>query len=90
MTFKELVENVAKNCDCTQAATTRVLREMIEQVAGALADGEEVQLTNFGTFSLREIKAREGRNPQTGEKIQIAASKTPAFKAYPGFKKRFK
>lgn len=90
MTFKELIDSCAKQAECTQAVAGKVLRAMIEEISDSLCEGEEVQLTGFGTFVVREIKAREGRNPQTGEKIHIAASKTPSFKAYPGFKKRFK
>ncbi len=90
MTFKELVDSVAKNAECTQVVANKVLKALVEEIATSLDAGEEVQLTGFGTFSLREIKAREGRNPQTGEKLKIAASKSPAFKAYPAFKKRFK
>jgi DNA-binding protein HU-beta len=50
-------------------------------VAEALKGGEEVRITGFGKFSVRERKAREGRNPQTGEKMKIAASKVPTFSA---------
>jgi DNA-binding protein HU-beta len=50
-------------------------------VTEALKAGEEVQITGFGKFSVRERKAREGRNPQTGEKMKIAAQKVPAFSA---------
>ena len=57
-----------------------------ETVIDALKDGEKVQLVGFGTFDIGERSAREGRNPQTGESIQIAASKTPKFKAGKAFK----
>jgi DNA-binding protein HU-beta len=50
-------------------------------VTEALKGGEEVRITGFGKFSVRERKAREGRNPQTGEKMEIAASRVPAFSA---------
>jgi DNA-binding protein HU-beta len=50
-------------------------------VTEALKSGEEVRITGFGKFSVRERKAREGRNPQTGEKMKIPASKVPAFSA---------
>jgi nucleoid DNA-binding protein len=55
-------------------------------VTEALRSGEEVRITGFGKFSVRERKAREGRNPQTGEKMKIAASKVPAFSAGNAFK----
>ncbi len=54
---------------------------MLESIAGALKDGDEVRLPGFGTFSVRQRKASEGRNPRTGEPIQIPASKLPKFKA---------
>ncbi len=54
---------------------------MLESIAGALKDGDEVRLPVFGTFSVRQRKASEGRNPRTGEPIQIPASNQPKFKA---------
>ncbi len=57
-------------------------------IANALEAGEKVQITGFGTFELRERKARTGRNPRTGEAIQIAASRAPAFSAGKSFKER--
>lgn len=59
----------------------RALDSFIEAVSGALKDGDSVALVGFGTFSVRERAARSGRNPQTGETIQIAAATIPAFKA---------
>jgi DNA-binding protein HU-beta len=54
---------------------------MIDSVSGALKEGDSVVLVGFGTFTVRDRAARTGRNPQTGEEIQIAAAKVPAFKA---------
>ena len=90
MTFKELVDSCAKKAGCTQVVASSVLRAMVDEISESLTNGEDVQFTGFGSFSIREIKAREGINPKTREKIQIPASKTPTFKAYPAFKKRFK
>jgi DNA-binding protein HU-beta len=58
-------------------------------IANALAGGEKVQITGFGTFELRQRKARTGRNPRTGEEIPIAASKAPVFSAGKSFKDRY-
>ncbi len=58
-------------------------------IANALEAGEKVQITGFGTFELRDRKARQGRNPRTGETIQIAASRAPAFSAGKSFKERY-
>jgi DNA-binding protein HU-beta len=55
-------------------------------VSGALKEGDEVQIPGFGKFYVRDQKAREGKNPQTGEKMQIAARKVPAFRAGKGLK----
>ena len=55
--------------------------ELINAISEALAKGESVQLVGFGTFSVKERAAREGRNPRTGEIVRIAAAKSPAFKA---------
>lgn len=66
--------------------TEKAYKAFIETVIEALKDGEKVQLVGFGTFDIGERAAREGRNPQTGESIQIAASKSPRFKAGKAFK----
>ena len=58
-------------------------------IANALAGGEKVQITGFGTFELRQRQARTGRNPRTGEEIAIAASRVPAFSAGKSFKERY-
>jgi len=78
---QELIENIAESADITKAAAGRALDSMIESVTGALKEGDSVVLVGFGTFTVRDRAARTGRNPQTGEEIQIAAAKVPAFKA---------
>lgn len=76
----ELTKVVAEKAELTQkdAAATQAL---LDTITNALANGEKVQILGFGTFEVRERSARTGRNPQTGEEMQIAASKAPAFKA---------
>lgn len=66
--------------DFSKEATV-VVQTVVESITNTLAAGEKVQLIGFGTFEVRERAARTGRNPQTGEEMQIAASKVPAFKA---------
>ncbi|MBE6005982.1 MAG: HU family DNA-binding protein [Lachnospiraceae bacterium] len=66
--------------------TEKAYKAFIETVIEALKEGDKVQLVGFGTFDIGERAAREGRNPQTGESIQIAASKSPRFKAGKAFK----
>ncbi len=81
MNKQELIENIAASADITKAAAGRALDSMIESVTGSLKNGDSVVLVGFGTFSVRDRAARIGRNPQTGEEIQIKAARVPAFKA---------
>ncbi len=81
MNKTELVAAVAAKADISKKAADAAVAAVIDSVAEALAKGEKVQLIGFGTFEVRERAAKEGRNPKTGEKITIAASKVPAFKA---------
>lgn len=69
----QLIDQIAADADISKAAAGRALDSFIEAVSGALKDGDSVALVGFGTFSVRERAARSGRNPQTGEAIQIAA-----------------
>jgi DNA-binding protein HU-beta len=77
----QLVEQIAENADLSKASAGRALDALIEAVSGALQSGDQVALVGFGTFSVRTRAARTGRNPKTGEEIQIAEAKVPAFKA---------
>lgn len=88
MNKSELIEAIAESVDVPKAQVSRVLDAMTSAVGDALADGEQVALVGFGTFMVRERPARSGRNPRTGETIQIAASKTPSFKAGKALKDR--
>lgn len=81
MNKKELVKAIAEKLETTQKAAGEQLEAILEVITDALVAGEEVKISGFGTFSISERAAREGRNPQTGETIQIAASKSPKFKA---------
>ncbi|MCZ6502006.1 MAG: HU family DNA-binding protein [Gammaproteobacteria bacterium] len=81
MNKQELIENIAASADITKAAAGRALDSMISSVTGSLKNGDSVVLVGFGTFSVRDRAARIGRNPQTGEEIQIKAARVPAFKA---------
>ena len=75
----ELVELVAEKAGLTKADATRALEAVFETVTEALAKGEKVP--GFGTFAVSKREAREGRNPQTGEKVKIAARNAVTFKA---------
>ena len=77
----ELVERIAQEAGVTEGEAQKYFGAFERVVTEALKGGEEVRITGFGKFSVRERKAREGRNPRTGEKMEIAASKVPAFSA---------
>lgn len=80
MNKAELISAVAEKSGLTKKDATAVLTAIIDTVETTLKNGDSVQIMGFGTFEVRERAARKGRNPQTGEEIQIQASKTPAFK----------
>ena len=76
----ELIEIVASSTGLTKKDATAEVDAVFSTIQETLAKGEKVQLIGFGNFEVRERAARKGRNPQTGQEIQIAASKVPAFK----------
>lgn len=81
MNKKDLVAKIAKDSDVTLRDATKMLDSFCAAVGETTKTGESVALVGFGTFSLTERSARKGRNPQTGEEITIAASKSVTFKA---------
>jgi DNA-binding protein HU-beta len=81
MNKSDLVDAIADSAGLSKADAGRALDGFVGAITGALKSGQSVSLVGFGTFTVRERAARTGRNPRTGETIQIAASKNPAFKA---------
>ena len=81
MTQAELVQFIAETADLTKADATRALDAMVEGVTKGLKEEGKVTLVGFGTFTAKKREAREGRNPQTGETVKIAARVVPGFKA---------
>jgi DNA-binding protein HU-beta len=77
----ELVNYVAGETKLTKADAQKAVEAVLARIADSLKKGEEVRLIGFGSFSILKSAAREGRNPRTGEKIKIAASNRPVFKA---------
>jgi DNA-binding protein HU-beta len=77
----ELVAKVAKDCDLSKAAAEKTLSSVMDAILEAMSAGDKVTLIGFGTFSVAERAAREGRNPQSGKKIKIPARKVVKFKA---------
>ena len=86
MNKTELIEKLAERTDASRAEAQRYFEAFENVVTETRKGGGEVQITGFGKFYVQERKAREGTNPQTGEKMQIPASKSPAFSAGNGFK----
>ena len=81
MTKADLVNAMAEKAGLSKTDTEEALKAFIETVTGALKSGDKVALVGFGTFSVGDRAARTGQNPQTGQKIEIAAAKVPKFKA---------
>ena len=81
MNKTELIAAIAEKTELSRKDAEKSLKAFTEVVEEELKKGEKIQLVGFGTFEVSERAAREGRNPQTGETLQIAASKSPKFKA---------
>ena len=81
MNKTELVAAIAEKAELSKKDAEKALKAFTETVAEQLKNGDKIQLVGFGTFEVTERAARTGKNPRTGEAIQIAASKVPAFKA---------
>ena len=81
MTKTDLVNVVAAESGISKKDTEAVVNAALEAIANALKDGDKVQLIGFGTFEVKDVAAREGRNPKTGEVIKIDACKKPSFSA---------
>lgn len=81
MNKAELIAQVAEKSDMTKKDAEKAVNAVLATIEEALSRGDKVQLVGFGTFEVRERAARKGRNPQTGEEIEIAAARVPVFKA---------
>ncbi len=77
----ELIDNIAKDTNMTKADSEKILNSILNTITDAVAAGDKVTLIGFGTFSVSNRAARQGRNPQTGQSIQIPARKVVKFKA---------
>ena len=80
MNKTELVNSVAEKADITKKDAEKVVSAVFDSIEEALSSGERVQLVGFGTFEVKERAARTGRNPKTGEEIEIPATRVPTFK----------
>ena len=81
MNKSKLIDTIASEAGISTADAARALNATTDAIINAMSSGDSVQLTGFGSFTVRDRAARIGRNPQTGATIQIKASKVPAFKA---------
>ena len=81
MNKTELIAAIAEKAEISRKDAEKALKAFTDVVAEELKKGEQIQLVGFGTFKVSERAAREGRNPQTGETMQIKASKSPKFTA---------
>ena len=81
MNKSELIESVASNSGLSKADAQRAVEAVVHSITDSLRNGDQVTIVGFGTFLVRQRGARTGRNPRTGETIDIAASRVPAFKA---------
>jgi DNA-binding protein HU-beta len=86
MNKSELVDAIAAGAEISKVSAARALDVLTETITQGLKNGDTVSIIGFGTFSVKERAARTGRNPQTGEAIAIAASRSPTFKAGKAFK----
>ena len=76
-----MIEKIAEDAGINKAQANKALQSMLDSITNTLKEGDKVTITGFGTFAVSERKAREGRNPQTGETIQIPGGNVPRFKA---------
>ncbi|MBF0472603.1 MAG: HU family DNA-binding protein [Nitrospirae bacterium] len=90
MNKTDLISQIAKSVDLSKADAGRALDAMIDAIIKAVNDGQKVTLIGFGTFMITERKAREGRNPRTGETIKIPAARVPKFIPGKAFKSSIK
>jgi DNA-binding protein HU-beta len=82
----DLINSVSERAEVTKKDAEKIINAVFASISDALSANEKVQLVGFGTFEVKERAARVGRNPQTGETINISAAKVPTFKAGKGLK----
>ena len=84
---KNIADELVRELEMTHAQALQLTNDFFDQIQATLATGEEVKLSSFGNFVIREKSARPGRNPKTGESVEISARKVVSFKAGPKLKK---
>ena len=81
MKKKDLVESISKQCDISKTTASDAIDIIFQSITDAINNDEKVDIKGFGSFNISDRKARKGRNPHTGEEIEIKASRVPTFKA---------
>ena len=81
MTKAELIDSISTKIDLPKQTAERIVNTIFDDIVAALKSGDKVNISGFGTFQISDRKARTGRNPKTGEAIQISASRSAKFKA---------
>ena len=81
MKKKDLVESISKQCDISKTTASDAINIIFQSITDAINNDEKVDIKGFGSFNISDRKARKGRNPHTGEEIEIKASRVPTFKA---------
>lgn len=81
MKKKDLVESISKRCDISKTTASDAIDIIFQSISDAINNDEKVDIKGFGSFNISDRKARKGRNPHTGEEIEIKASRVPTFKA---------
>jgi len=84
---KDIADGLVREMEITHAQALQLTNDFFNQIQLKLAEGEEVKLSSFGNFNLREKSARPGRNPKTGKEVMISARRVVSFKAGPNLKK---
>ncbi|MFS1538091.1 MAG: HU family DNA-binding protein [Candidatus Phlomobacter fragariae] len=90
MNKTELINKIAEKSGLTKKNSEKAVNALIKTVTEALKSGNDVQLVGFGSFQVKQRAARQGRNPQTGETLKIAAANVPSFKAGQNLKEAIK
>ena len=81
MKKKDLVESISKQCEISKTTASYAIDIIFQSITDAINNDEKVDIKGFGSFNISDRKARKGRNPHTGEEIEIKASRVPTFKA---------
>ena len=86
MNRSELIKSLAEECDITNAEASRIVKTFFQSMREAIKNGNRIEIRGFGSFKVKEYKSYKGRNPKTGEVVNVASKKLPFFRAGKEFK----